>query len=80
MSFYRNLIAKLSGLDKVQASQFTVTAEFDSLFRLHPTDHRNKGQVAVAEERLNHIDYCTSSQLHQKSQASLKSLTDLAKG
>jgi flagellar basal body rod protein FlgF len=74
------VVANLSGLDEVQATRLAVSSDVDGLYRLHSTDHRNKGQVAVAEELLMQVDYCTSGQLNQKAKASFHSLANLARG
>lgn len=79
MSFYKSIISGMSGLDRIGFSELKTSEKADSLYQLHPTDHQNKGQVAVAESRVVNIDYCSSTELHQKAQAAFQGLSDLVK-
>lgn len=78
MSFFKNMISSLSGLDRIDSVSLQSSDKTDRLYCLHPTDHRNKGQVAVAEGRVANIDYCSSVELHQKAQTAFRGLSDLA--
>ncbi|WP_044408328.1 hypothetical protein [Thiomicrospira microaerophila] len=78
MSFFKSMISSMSGLDRIDSVALMSSDKADNLYRLHPTDHRNKGQVAVAASRVSQIDYCSSAELHEKAQAAFKGLNDLA--
>lgn len=78
MSFFKSIISSMSGLDRIACVALKSSDKADSLYRLHPTDHRNKGQVAVSDSRVTNIDYCSSAELHQKAQAAFRGLNDLA--
>lgn len=78
MSFFKRMISSLSGLDRIDSVVLQSSDKADRLYCLHPTDHRNKGQVAVAEVGVVNIDYCSSAELHKKTQSALQSLSDLA--
>lgn len=78
MSFFKSMISGMSGLNRIDPTVLSSSDKADRLYRLHPTDHRNKGQVAVAESRVANIDYCSSVELHDKAQAAFRGLSDLA--
>ncbi|UQB43360.1 hypothetical protein JX580_05735 [Thiomicrospira microaerophila] len=78
MSFFKSMISSLSGLDRIDSVILQSSDKADRHYRLHPTDHRNKGQVAVAESRVANIDYCSSVELHQKAQTAFRGLSDIA--
>lgn len=77
MSFYKDIISSLSGLDRINTQDFNASVKADSLYQLHPTDHRNKGQVAVREQHVADLDDCSSDELHQKTQEALERLSNL---
>lgn len=81
MSFYRQVVAALSGLDKIP-TRFDGSAAsraLDAHYRLQPTDHYSKGQVVVAGEQTPVVDALSSQELDRCARQAVDDIRRLAR-
>lgn len=81
MSFFRQVIAELSGLNSIgrTVESNAIPPALDACYGLTPTDHRSKGQVVVATGRAVATDDLSSEQLHERAQQALRDIRALAR-
>ncbi|WPL19039.1 hypothetical protein Thiowin_04143 [Thiorhodovibrio winogradskyi] len=81
MSFFRRVIAELSGLNTIghAVESSDIPAAVDARYGLRPTDHLSRGQVVVAAGRAVATDGLSSEELHARAQQALQDIRALAR-